>query len=178
MVGCPDRIAQEICIRPAPCSLGGVVVTASASPIGPVPKRRRGPKAVEVPVPLETAEQTAFVRWFRLAFPKVLMFSVPNGSHLAGTPARRAAQMARLKAEGLVEGVPDLHIPAWSLWVEMKRSRDGRLSEAQGRIIADLRALGDTVIIARGWQDALGQVLAFVACRGGRDMARAGAVRS
>ncbi len=144
------------------------MVTASASPIGPVPKSRRGPKAVEVPVPLETAEQTAFVRWFRLA--------IPNGAHLSGTRTRRAAQMARLRAEGLVGGVPDLHIPAWSLWVEMKRSRDGRLSETQGRIIADLRALGDTVIIARGWQDARDQVLAIVACRGGRDMARAGAV--
>jgi hypothetical protein len=84
--------------------------------------------------------------------------------------------MARLKAEGLVEGIPDLHIPTWNLWVEMKRSRDGRLSEAQERIIADLRALGDTVIIGYGWEDARVEVLAFVAAMGRRDMARAGAV--
>jgi hypothetical protein len=142
----------------------------------PRPNRRNWTSADKVPVPLETAEQTAFVNWFRLAHPKVLIHSIPNGAHLSGTRAKRAAQMARLKAEGLVEGIPDLHIPTWNLWVEMKRSRDGRLSEAQERIIADLRALGDTVIIGYGWEDARVEVLAFVAAMGRRDMARAGAV--
>jgi hypothetical protein len=148
------------------------------TPAAPRPQLRRGPKAVKVPVALETAEQTAFVAWFRLAHPKVLIHSIPNGAYLAGTPAQRAAQMARLKAEGLVEGVPDLHIPAWNLWVEMKRSRDGRLSEAQERIIADLRALGDTVIIGYGWEDAFVQVLPFFTAMRQCNMARAGAVQS
>jgi len=146
------------------------------TPAAPHPQLRRGPKAVKVPVALETAEQTAFVAWFRLAHPKVLIHSIANGAYLAGTPAQRAAQMARLKAEGLVEGMPDLHIPAWSLWIEMKRICDGRLSEAQERIIADLRALGDTVIIGYGWEDASDKVLAFVAEMRQRNMARAGAV--
>ena len=132
--------------------------------------------AIRPPVPREHDEQVCFINWFRFQYPKVLIHSIANGAYLAGTPAQRAAQMARLKAEGLVQGMPDLHIPAWNLWVEMKRSRDGRLSEAQERIIADLRALGDTVIIGYGWEDARDQVLPFVAAMGHRNMARAGAV--
>lgn len=120
----------------------------------PPPKLRRGPKAVKAPVALETAEQTAFIRWFAFQHRGVLIHSVPNGAHLAGSPRKRAAQMARLKAEGLVEGMPDLHIPEWDVWIEMKRTKGGRLSEEQERAIDHLRAVGDIVIIAFGWEDA------------------------
>jgi hypothetical protein len=114
-----------------------------------------------LPAPSEHSEQVAFVQWFRLQFPGVLIFSVPNGSHLAGTTAQRAAQVARLKAEGMVSGVPDLEIPEWNLYIEMKRQRDGRLSADQVRMHDALRRAGKTVMVAKGWEDAADQVRAF-----------------
>lgn len=106
----------------------------------------------------ETDEQAAFVRWFRLQYKNILIFSVPNGAHLAGTPRQRAAAMARLKAEGLLPGVPDLHIPALDLWIEMKRTSGGRLSADQRSVIEVLRAAGKTVVVAKGCQEAMAAV--------------------
>lgn len=109
----------------------------------------------------EHDEQVAFVAWFRLQFPKVLIFAIPNGAYLSGTPGQRAAQMARLKAEGLMPGVPDLHVPEWNLWIEFKRQSGGRVSPVQSDIIATLRDMGRPVIIARGCDDAVAQVKAL-----------------
>lgn len=59
-------------------------------------------------------------------------------------------------------GVPDLYIPAWKLWVEMKRQKGGRLSEDQKDWAEYLEGVGDTVIIAHGWLDAIDKVNCFV----------------
>ena len=115
----------------------------------------------KLPPPEEHDEQVAFVRWFRAQFPGVLIYSIPNGSHLAGTIGQRAAQVARLKAEGMLPGVPDLHIPWWNLYIEMKRQRGGRLSEDQVRVHDHLRRAGCKVIVAKGWEDAAAQVRAL-----------------
>jgi len=72
--------------------------------------------------PSETEEQEGFVNWFRAKFPGVLIFAIPNGGHRAISTAKR------LKAEGVVPGIPDLHVPAWRLWIEMKRVKGGKLS--------------------------------------------------
>jgi hypothetical protein len=116
----------------------------------------KAPRAL--PAPSEHSEQVAFVQWFRLQFPGVLIFSVPNGSHLAGTIVQRAAQVARLKAEGMLPGVPDVEIPEWNLYIEMKRQRGGKLSADQQRIHDALRRAGKRVIVAKGWEDAADQV--------------------
>lgn len=73
--------------------------------------------------------QCGCVRWFRLKYPKALIFAIPNGG------ARNAITGARLKDEGVTAGVPDLFIATprnkWhGMFVEMK-TRTGRLSEAQ-----------------------------------------------
>jgi hypothetical protein len=113
------------------------------------------------PVPVEHLEQVAFIRWFRLQFPGILVFSIPNGSYLAGDIAARARQVARLKAEGMLPGVPDLEIPEWNLYIEMKRQRGGGLSADQVRIHDALRRAGKTVMVAKGWEDAADQVRAI-----------------
>jgi hypothetical protein len=105
-------------------------------------------------IPSEHQEQAAFVRWFRLAHPGVLIFAIPNGAFLAGTVGKRAAQMARLKAEGLVEGIPDLFIPEWCVWIEMKRAKGGRVSPEQTEMAEALRGMNHLVIVAHGWEDA------------------------
>lgn len=106
--------------------------------------------------PSEHEEQAGFVRWFRDRFPGVLIFAIPNGEHRAVSVARR------LKAEGVVPGVPDLFVPEWRLWIEMKRIKGGRLSDEQKEIIQRLEAIGYTVIVGKGARDASAQVLSFL----------------
>tara|TARA_R110000824_G_C14844700_1_gene639408 strand:+ start:156 stop:581 length:426 start_codon:yes stop_codon:yes gene_type:complete len=76
-------------------------------------------------VPTEHQEQVLFVQWFRREYPSVRIFAIPNGE------ARSQSAGARLKAEGVSAGVPDLFIPAWNTWIEMKRSDGGRISPKQ-----------------------------------------------
>lgn len=107
-------------------------------------------------VPYEHAEQLHFLRAFRLHYPNTLIFAVPNGG------ARNRAVAGQLKAEGVTPGVPDLFIPAWQTWVEMKRQKHGSVSGDQKHIIAHLEAVGYHVIIARGWVDGIEQIDALV----------------
>lgn len=101
--------------------------------------------------PSEHEEQVLFVQWFRRQFPGVMIFAIPNG----GLRGKIAA--AKLKAEGVTAGVPDLYIPEWRVWVEMKRQKGGRLSQPQRDV---LRYLGefDTTIVAKGFEDAKRQI--------------------
>jgi|TARA_R110001583_G_scaffold55244_7_gene168125 hypothetical protein len=87
----------------------------------------------------------------------VLIFAIPNGEKRAITVAKR------LKAEGVVRGIPDLLIPQWTLWVEMKRISGGRLSPEQKAMIQYLEGIGQKVIVAKGAADASKQILEF--CR-------------
>ena len=106
--------------------------------------------------PSETEEQEGFVNWFRAKFHGVLIFAIPNGGHRAISTAKR------LKAEGVVPGVPDLHIPAWRLWVEMKRAKGGKLSAEQVDMIQHLEGIGHKVIVGKGAEDASLQVVEWI----------------
>jgi len=96
----------------------------------------------------EDQEQMLFVQWFRRQYPSIRIFAVPNGGH------RHPAVAAKLKATGTVAGVPDLFIPAWSAWVEMKREKGGKLSDVQKEWIAYLESIGHWVIVGHGFEDA------------------------
>jgi hypothetical protein len=99
-------------------------------------------------VPTEHFEQREVVKWFRQTYPGVRIFAIPNGG------ARGIAQAARLKAEGVSAGVPDLCIPAHSLWVEMKRRKGGTVSKDQKDWIEYLESAGHRVIVSRGADEA------------------------
>ena len=100
----------------------------------------------------EHVEQREFVRWFRQTFPAVRILAIPNGSQRSRTTG------AKLKAEGVVAGVPDLLVPAWSLWIEMKRADGGTTSAVQKDWIEYLASVGHRVIVARGCADAIKQI--------------------
>ena len=68
------------------------------------------------------------------------------------------AQGASLKAEGVTPGVPDLFVPEWLLWVELKRETGGVVSPAQKDWIAYLESIGHRVIVGRGFEDAKRQI--------------------
>ena len=99
-------------------------------------------------IPLEHEEQREVVRWFRQTWPGVRIFAVPNGG------ARSKATAGRMKAEGVASGVPDLFVPAWRLWVEMKRVKGGSLSAEQKDWIAYLEGCGYQCIVGKGADDA------------------------
>lgn len=95
----------------------------------------------------ESSESIGFISWFRARYPGVLIFHIGN---------ERKCSMAtgkRLKAEGIVAGVPDYFVPEWDLWIEMKKP-GGRLSEAQKSMIEYLEGIGHTVIVGYGARDA------------------------
>lgn len=107
-------------------------------------------------IPTEDQEQAAFVEWFRLQFPKVRIFSTQNG---ARTSIRTAI---KLKETGMVKGVPDLFVPAWNLWIEMKRRKGGKVSPEQKDWLAYLEShCGHSTLVCYGCEDARNQVLAF-----------------
>ena len=101
----------------------------------------------------EHLQQVRLVSWFRRTYPGVRVFAIPNGG------ARSGPQGALLKAEGVSPGVPDLFVPEWSLWVEMKREKGGTLSPAQSDWISYLDDCGYQCIIGHGFEDAKRQII-------------------
>ena len=103
-------------------------------------------------IPSEDYEQMMFVQWFRRTYKDVLIFSIPLGGH------RHPAVAAKLKATGTVKGVPDLFIPAWRVWVEMKKAKGGKLSQEQQLMIKYLQSVDYCVIVGHGAEDAINQL--------------------
>ena len=106
--------------------------------------------------PSEHSEQVGFINWFRSQYPEILIFAIPNGEKRSISVAKR------LKMEGVVRGVPDLFIPAWNLWIEMKRVSGGRLSTDQKQMISYLENIGHTVIVGKGATDASQHIRKFM----------------
>tara|TARA_R110000787_G_scaffold80427_1_gene175064 strand:+ start:956 stop:1180 length:225 start_codon:yes stop_codon:yes gene_type:complete len=68
-----------------------------------------------------------------------------------------------LKSEGVVRGIPDLYIPAWSLWIEMKRTKGGSVSADQKSMMEYLtKYCQHKAIVTKGSEDAKSQVFDFV----------------
>lgn len=99
----------------------------------------------------EHLEQVTAVRWFRDNYPGVLIFSIPNGGF------RHKAVAEKMRLEGVVPGIPDLMIPAWRLFVEMKAQK-GRLSEHQKEKIAYLSSVGYQCLVCYGFDDFKSQI--------------------
>ena len=106
-------------------------------------------------IPSEHYEQALVVQWFRRTYPGVLIHSIPNGG------ARSITTAVALKVEGTVKGIPDLFVPAWRLWIEMKRVKGGVLSPEQKEIIAYLERVKYCVIVGKGAEDAKQQIIAY-----------------
>ena len=106
-------------------------------------------------IPTEHAEQVIFVQWFRAQYPGVLIFAIPIG----GYRDKRTAE--KLKAEGVVPGVPDLFIPEWKLFLEFKRKKGGTVSKEQKGIMEHLTGIGYSAVVCRGFEAARDYVLSI-----------------
>ena len=102
----------------------------------------------------EFAEQVIFVQWFRRNQPTQI-WHWPSGE------SRSRAAGAKIKALGGVRGVPDLFVPEWGLWIEMKRA-GGTLSVHQKEKIAWLESVGYRTFVAYGADDAQRKTVEFV----------------
>ena len=98
----------------------------------------------------EHVEQREFVMWVRQNTPH-LIYAIPNGGH--------RTDGAKMKCEGVLAGMPDLHIPELRLWIEMKR-RGGKARESQLAIHERLRAIGETVVTCDSRDAAIEAVIA------------------
>jgi hypothetical protein len=101
-----------------------------------------------VSVPSEHVEQREVVKWFRQTWPDVVIFAIPNGG------LRNPAAALRLKVEGVLPGVPDLFVPAWRLWIEMKKSKGGITSKEQREMLMYLRGVGYDAMVCAGAESA------------------------
>ena len=97
-----------------------------------------------------------------------LIYAVPNGASVGGDRVGRQIQGAKLKAEGLRRGIPDINvdIPAGGfsgLRIEMKR-RDGtgRLSDDQDAVHAALRGAGFKVVVCKTFAEAGSALVAYL----------------
>ena len=118
-------------------------------------------KQSRVVVPTESAEQIAFIKWFRDEnwFGGALIYANANGGH------RDIRTAVTLKAEGVLAGVADCTI-LWrdgrTTWLEMKRVKGGVQSDAQKEFERFVTARGDNYILALGAEDAKRQILQFL----------------
>lgn len=116
-------------------------------------------------IPTEHDEQVALIQWARAqsaGIPELAMLlAIPNGG------ARHKVVAAKLRAEGVRAGVPDLFLPVprgshHGLWVELKRIKGGVISEAQAGWIADLQLQGYAVEVCKGWVAAKDTIIDYL----------------
>ena len=122
--------------------------------------RKQDAMRLTVSLPSEHDEQAGFVEWFRARWPRVLIFAIPNGGKRSIVTAKR------LRREGVTPGVPDLYIPAWGIWIEMKRQKGGRTSPDQDGMISYLENVGHRVIVGYGATDASDKLLSLLNIKG------------
>ena len=107
--------------------------------------------------PRESVEQKTLIKWARLArgkYPELDMLY-----HITNEGKRSVVTGARLKSEGLKPGVPDLCLAvarggAHGLYIEMKRTKGGRVSPQQAAWLEKLAHEGYATAICRGWEQA------------------------
>ena len=121
-------------------------------------REAKKPRAAPTPsnIPHEHEEQKNFVKWFRMQYPRVRIFAVPNA-------AMRSVELASyLRAEGMTPGVPDLIVIEWKLLIEMKRIKGSVISDEQHGWREYAHRIGWNHIYGYGFDDARQKVLALV----------------
>lgn len=117
------------------------------------------------PVDREGLEQSALMAELRARLPEVadLIFHVPNGGH------RVKAVAAKLKAQGVKAGIPDLVLPMarggfFGLYIEFKATppNDATVSDSQHERIRKLNAQGYLAVVCRGHFDTMEQIRAYL----------------
>lgn len=128
-------------------------------------RQRTGPMVVDEvksrrprkgPGMTESGIQRRCVSWFDKAYPSQSdgLFAIPNSGGFKGGFKSNLGIVARMKAEGVRKGIPDLMIAIpkgqhHGLFIEMKREDGGRVSDDQKKKIAFLASQGYKVEVIR-----------------------------
>lgn len=108
--------------------------------------------------PTESQEQRWVMEWAEMQsgkYPELqLLFHIPNEAK------RSYAVAAKLIAEGMKSGVPDLMLPVprgsfHGLFIEMKRRKEGRVSENQKGWLQALKRQGYRCEVCKGAEAAV-----------------------
>jgi len=98
--------------------------------------------------------QVQCVRWFRYQYPlyACLLMAIPNGG------LRNSIVAAKLKAEGVIAGTPDLFLAvpckgSHGLWIEMKNGKAGRVSDKQSEMMSELTQKGYDCKVVRSFDE-------------------------
>lgn len=117
-------------------------------------------------IPTEHQEQVALFEWAAWMAKRIpelhLMHAIPNGGK------RDIRTAARLKAEGVKPGVPDIFLPVprggkHGLYIELKRRKGGVISKAQEAWIRALTNQGYMCAVCHGAEAARDEILAYMA---------------
>lgn len=109
----------------------------------------------------EHLEQVKLVSWFRKNYPDHKIFAIPNGD-FRGDKIIAARVGLRLKAEGVLKGVHDLHVPSLGLWIEMKENHKKKPTKEQKEWGDYVESIGHTWFVGHGFEDAKEKILAFL----------------
>lgn len=117
-------------------------------------------------IPTEHEEQCAlfeWAAWMSRQTPELeLLHAIPNGGK------RDIRTAARLKAEGVKPGVPDICLPVprggfHGLYIELKRRKGGTVSKEQQAWISALTSQGYVCAVCHGAAAAKEEILAYMA---------------
>jgi hypothetical protein len=96
--------------------------------------------------------QVAVVTWFRMQFPKLILFAIPNGG------MRNIGTAIKLKNEGVLAGVADLFLMSpnkmhHGLFIEMKAAK-GKVSDQQKYFLEQAQAKGYATCVCHSFDEA------------------------
>lgn len=117
------------------------------------------------PIDFEGREQVALVRWMqfqhRAAF--AVTWHTPNGGR------RDKVTAAKLKAQGVKAGIPDLQLAMarggyFGLFIEFKATppHDSEVSKSQKEVIGLLAGEGYLAVVCKGITEAMAQINAYL----------------
>lgn len=109
---------------------------------------------------LESKIQQECVRWFRLQYPNLLIYAIPNGGK------RGIITASIMKAEGVIAGAADVHIPIargkyHSLYIEMK-SQTGKQQPSQVEFQKKVESFGNAYMVCRSFDEFQATVTGYL----------------
>lgn len=117
------------------------------------------------PIPTESREQKTLFEWAKLMegrWPELgLLYHIPNEGKRSRTTG------ARMRAEGLRSGVPDICLPVargghHGLYIELKRVKNSRVTKEQLEWISALVAQGYVAAVCRGCDEAISLITDYL----------------
>ncbi len=114
----------------------------------------------------EKEDQKNLITWFKLQFPKELLFAIPNQL------VRSDCQAFIMAKEGLISGLPDLCLACpkkgyCGLFLELKRLATpgeprGRLTKKQETIIEHLNSRRYLAVVCYGFEESKNAILNYM----------------